>query len=845
MSEINENDIRHALSVLKAPGEVFEIRALDARKQGSYKTGTISGYFDNVNSCIAELKRLEAATGIYFTLNKIDPALLARRVNRLDYGGATTSDTNILRREWLILDADPVRPSGISSTDEEKQAARGVAREVYGRLSERGWPKPIVCDSGNGWHLLYRIDLPAQDGSLITRVINGVADLFGTDRVKIDRTMFNPSRIAKLYGTLAAKGDATKERPHRQSKFVDVPPALEPVSEVQLRALADEWQPQQASALQTANAGWDSSFDMEEFLSRYGVAWKKRGLWRDGATKWELEQCPFCGNGRNGSNVFLFPDGRRGFKCQHNSCVEIGWKEFRAKVDTGYVASRCRNGEAKSPQITEAIVTETKPAEPHVQPCPLGELLEAVEAFLRRYVVFQYPEQAKVCALWSIHTWAFNAFDYTPYLSVFAVEKRSGKSRLLEVLSLLVCNARLTSGSSSAALIRSVDEDNPTTILLDEVDAVYSKKNDAEAENTRQFLNAGFRRGAKFLRCVGQGGALEVKEFPAFCPKALSGIGRCLPDTVLDRSLPVELVRQSREDRAERFREREAEAKVATIRAELEAWMQQPGLIDTLRDARPALPEELTDRQQDYCEPLLAIADMAGGDWPGRSRVALIKLCSQEEDASLGVKLLTDIKGIFDSKGTDKLHTIDILGALVAIEDDRPWATWWLDDLKHDKPEKPASRLAKLLKPYGTKQRPLKARLIRLSDKVARGYEIGDFKHAFERYLPPPEKAVTSVTTVTYERKPVTAQDNVTALGVTNGGSGHNGSVADTLENVTASSTNVTAPQAKGVTQIPLVERPFVTGVTAVTPFREGEGDGAEDRLIEDAKHVFNAAPAA
>jgi hypothetical protein len=154
---------------------------------------------------------------------------------------------------------------------------------------------------------------------------------------------------------------------------------------------------------------------------------------------------------------------------------------------------------------------------------------------------------------------------------------------------------------------------------------------------------------------------------------------------VLDRSLPVELVRQSRDDRAKRFREREAEANVATIRGELEAWAQQPGLIDTLRDARPALPEELTDRQQDYCEPLLAIADMAGGDWPGRSRVALIRLCSQEEDASLGVKLLADIKGIFDSKGADKLHTIDILNALVAIEDDRPWAVWWLDDLKHDK----------------------------------------------------------------------------------------------------------------------------------------------------------------
>lgn len=547
-----------------------------------------------------------------------------------------------------------------------------------------------------------------------------------------------------------------------------------------------------------------------------------------GEVNWESETrgyitCPGKhrhSTGNSETDCRLDLDSAPNVFCFHNSCRGIldGVNhELRSRIGKAEYVAPTNGAKVKTPKET-------------VTPRPLSALLEAVEGFLRRYVVFQYPEQAKVCALWAIHTWAFNAFDYTPYLSVFAVEKRSGKSRLLEVLSLLVCNARLTSGSSSAALIRSVDEDNPTTILLDEVDAVYSKKNDAEAENTRQFLNAGFRRGAKFLRCVGQGTAIEVKEFPAFCPKALSGIGRCLPDTVLDRSLPVELVRQSREDRAERFREREAEAKVATIRAELEAWVQLPGVIDTLRDARPGLPEELTDRQQDYCEPLLAIADMAGGDWPRRSRVALIRLCSQEEDASLGVKLLADIKGIFDLKGAGKLHTIDILNALVAIEDDRPWAAWWLDDLKHDKHEKPASRLAKLLKPYGTQQRPIKARSIRLAGKVARGYEIDDFRHAFERYLPPVGKAATTVTSVTYEGENVTALSNVAASGITDQG-----------HNVTASSTNVTAPGAKGVTQIPLVERPFVTGVTAVTPFRGGEGNAAEDRLIDEAKHLFNA----
>lgn len=260
--------------------------------------------------------------------------------------------------------------------------------------------------------------------------------------------------------------------------------------------------------------------------------------------------------------------------CGHAKAAKATVK--RVKIPSAYkgVNDWTRAG-ATGEELFDAFMKAEMLCAP-VNPRTLAELLDAVREILRRYVVFQYPEQADACALWVIHTWAFNAFDYTPYLSVFAAEKRSGKSRLLEVLSLLVRNARLTSGSSSAALVRSVDESNPPTILLDEIDAVYGEKNDGQAENTRQFLNAGFRRGAKFLRCVGQGAAIEVKEFPAFCPKVLCGIGRCLPDTVLDRSLHVELVRQSREERAERFREREAQAEIAPIRVELDGWVQQP-----------------------------------------------------------------------------------------------------------------------------------------------------------------------------------------------------------------------------------------------------------------------------
>jgi hypothetical protein len=380
-----------------------------------------------------------------------------------------------------------------------------------------------------------------------------------------------------------------------------------------------------------------------------------------------------------------------------------------------------------------------------VTPRPLGELLDAVCATLRRYVVFPLQEQATVIAVWIVHAWLFRAADYTPYLFIFSASKRSGKTRVLEILELLCPNAELTPGASAAALIRSGDEEKPPTLLLDEMDTVYGKKADAEAENTRRFLNAGYKRGARFMKCVGQGADIQVKKFPAFCPKALAGIDRCLPDTVLDRSLPIALVRQARKERAERLRDREARAATSPLRAELEVLAEQPDLIEVLRSARPAMPDELHDRAQDITEPLTAIGDLAGGVWPGKIRGALIRLYGEEEDADLGVKLLSAIKRVFDETGADNKPTIDILQGIIAIEDDAPWALWYEDDLKHGRLKKAGSHLARKLKRYGIK--PSK---IRFGDETAQGYHKTDFREAWERYLtasiPPSETNGTNGT---------------------------------------------------------------------------------------------------
>jgi len=374
--------------------------------------------------------------------------------------------------------------------------------------------------------------------------------------------------------------------------------------------------------------------------------------------------------------------------------------------------------------------TVESPANPAVKPRPLGKLLDAITGILRRYVVFPLQEQVTVIAIWIVHTWVFKAFDYTAYLFIFSAAKRSGKSRVLEVIEQLARHPVKTEGPSSASLIRSISESHPPTLLIDEVDTIYGGKGDGEAENTRRFLNAGYRRGAKFLRCVGQGADIHVKEFPAFCPKALAGIDRCLPDTVLDRSVPIELVRQSRQERAERFREREVRAVVAPLRAELQALAQQPSVTDALRDARPGLPEELNDRVQDITEPLIAIADLAGGEWPGWIRSAVVKLYSGEEEVDIGVKLLMDIQRVFDGKHAEKLPTKDLLEALIAIEDG-PWALLFEDALRPDRVKAAAAKLARHLKRY--KIKPCK---IRFGEETAQGYQKADFKEAWERYLP-------------------------------------------------------------------------------------------------------------
>lgn len=240
MKDYDESEIRRALAIL-APSGVVEIRAPNARPNGS-RPGTAAGYFDNHEAAVKAAVKLSGhAPGIYITLNPVDPALLARAANRLDPRAKhTTNDAEITARRWLLLDFDPVRPAGISSSAAEHTATLERALVVRDWLNSQGWPAPVYADSGNGAHLLYHIaDLlnDADSKTLIEAVLKTLASRFDDERVKIDTGVFNASRISKLYGTQACKGDSLPDRPHRMARILESPETPSPVDLEHLRAL--------------------------------------------------------------------------------------------------------------------------------------------------------------------------------------------------------------------------------------------------------------------------------------------------------------------------------------------------------------------------------------------------------------------------------------------------------------------------------------------------------------------------------------------------------------------------------------------------------------------------------
>jgi hypothetical protein len=256
-------EIARALAVLFDEGDVVELRIPKTERDG-----TVSGYFSNHTLLLKALASRNGDAAVYLTLNPVVPSLLARCANRVrSRARTTTSDKDIERRCWLLIDCDPVRPAEISSTDAEHEAALERARDIRLVLSEEGWPAPVLADSGNGAHLLYRTDLPNDEpaAKLVEGVLKALAGRFDDDAVKIDQTVFNAARICKAYGTVSRKGDDLEERPHRLSRIIDAPSRLAPVERELLKALAGSAAPPPPPPRPASRA----RFDIEAFVTRH------------------------------------------------------------------------------------------------------------------------------------------------------------------------------------------------------------------------------------------------------------------------------------------------------------------------------------------------------------------------------------------------------------------------------------------------------------------------------------------------------------------------------------------------------------------------------------------------
>ena len=333
------NEITHALRLWFQAGDVFEVRVLDAVSADYRREHIESGYFDyeHISAVPEVLKRLLSFRGVYVTVNPVNPDLLARAVNRLRPAGRnpTTADTDIVRRRWLLIDCDPRRASGVSSSNSEHESALAKAREIRDGLSSLGWPDPIMTDSGNGAQLMYRIDLPADDGELVRRVIGEIAKA-SSEQVAIDTSVHNPARIWRLPGTMNCKGDSIPERPHRMARILEEPQDIVSVSREQMQDIVSY----QSEDTQTdvPDDEWKHTmpaFDLDSWITQYCPELGSPQPWK-GGRKWIFPVCPFNEAHTNKSAVLIQePSGAVAFKCHHNGCSGNDWRALRELREPG------------------------------------------------------------------------------------------------------------------------------------------------------------------------------------------------------------------------------------------------------------------------------------------------------------------------------------------------------------------------------------------------------------------------------------------------------------------------------------------------------------------------------
>lgn len=323
---LNEKEIRKTIELMKPNSQLFEVRVIFNNK------AMYSGYFNDADSLMAAFRELNVRgeCNVYITLNSINPACYDRQQKNTFCKNAkiTTSDNDIIGYDWLMIDLDPKRPSGTSSTNEQIEKAKEYGNKIYQFMRNLGFSKPLFANSGNGVHLLYRIRLKNSDENrkLIELSLKTLNMLFTSSEIDVDMKNFNQSRVCKLYGTKAQKGANSSDRPHRMSYIIGNPEAIELNDIKYLQKLCDLYPKEEKP--QKYNNYQPREFDLEEWMNKYGLRYRKSS-YADG-TKYILDCCPFDSN-HKGKDACIFHSrtGAIGFHCFHNSCADKTWRDVR------------------------------------------------------------------------------------------------------------------------------------------------------------------------------------------------------------------------------------------------------------------------------------------------------------------------------------------------------------------------------------------------------------------------------------------------------------------------------------------------------------------------------------
>ncbi len=353
----------------------------------------------------------------------------------------------------------------------------------------------------------------------------------------------------------------------------------------------------------------------------------------------------------------------------------------------------------------------------------LGKL-SGLLSFLARFIAYPSENALHAQALWIMHAHLVEEFDNTPRIAFLSPEPGSGKSRAMEVTELLVPNATSTVNATPAYIFRKISEgEELPTLLIDEADAIFNARRGDGNEDLRGLLNSGYRKGATAGRAVMRGKEIFTEDFPSFCAVALAGLND-LPETLMQRSIVIPMKRRRNDQKVEPFRRRLHGIEAEAIRQHLEQGAEK--IRPQVGEAWPELPPGVEDRHADKWEPLIAIADALGGDWPQIARDTALSFVeqSQEVPESVGVRLLSDIRAVIGSK--DRISSQDLLDRLKALEESE-WATYRGSGLD-------TRGLSRQLGKYGIKSEALK-----FEGSTLRGYRVSEFADAFGRYLPTPQ----------------------------------------------------------------------------------------------------------